>query len=143
MQSRQSDIDNPDFDIHTLGSIVRQIKLQCIKLIAELEAKVSEKFKALGETKMNLPTTNVFDWTRMQVEMLISGPPSSMQTNVGQTQPLIHLIQLIQHFHLPIHLPKDQLNRYLKCLYHLNQVNNTIPTNTTDTINPDATYDNC
>lgn len=82
MQSRQSDIDNPDLDIHTLGSIrmsVNQVGMY-EKLINEMEMKVSEKFKALGETKMNLPTSNVFDWTEDASGNVDFGPTGVLPT---------------------------------------------------------------
>jgi len=82
MQSRQSDIDNPDFDIHTLGSIrmsVNQVGMY-EKLINEMEMKVAEKFKALGETKMNLPTSNVFDWTKDASGNVDFGPTGVLPT---------------------------------------------------------------
>ena len=143
MQSRQSDIDNPDFDIHTLGSIKMSVNQVAMykKLIAELEAKVSEKFKALGETKMNLPTTNVFDWTQDASGNVDFGPPSSMQTNVGQTatfNPFDSIDPTLPPADPFTEGPTKSLSEVFSSPLE-SSVNNTIPTTSTDTINPDAT----
>lgn len=82
MESRQKDIDDPDWDIETLGSIrmnVNQVGMY-EKTIKEMELKVSEKFKALGETKMNLPTSNVFDWAEDASGTVDFGSPGVLPT---------------------------------------------------------------
>jgi hypothetical protein len=82
MESRQTDIDNPDWDIETLGSIrmsVNQVGMY-EKIIKEMELKVSDKFKALGETKMNLPTSNVFDWAEDASGTVDFGSPGVLPT---------------------------------------------------------------
>ena len=82
MQSRQSNIDNPDFDIDTLGSIRQSVNQVGMyeKIIKEIELTVFENFKAVGETKMNLPTTNVFDWTGDMSGNVDFGPTGVLPT---------------------------------------------------------------